>query len=112
MEDVLENTKSTKANKVGSGKVLLTEFKDQKFALFAKRCAREATGTVNMCPEDHLFCWPTFKEEMKRLNDEGRAGAFLNSLAELKGDPDARDCLLRFVSPTIQSRHLILAHSQ
>ena len=52
----------------------------------------------NMCPEEKLACWPTFKEEMDHLENEGRAKDFRESLAEINKDPDARDQLLRFVS--------------
>ena len=87
-----------KNDKTSSSKVLLSEFKNQKLALFAKRCARTATCTINMCPEDAFFCWPVLKEELDGLVDEGRAEDFLVSLKEIKGDPDLRDRLLRFVS--------------
>ncbi|KIK64560.1 hypothetical protein GYMLUDRAFT_56950 [Collybiopsis luxurians FD-317 M1] len=39
LEDVSENMKfQTKTSKVSNGKVLLSQFKNEKLALFAKRC--------------------------------------------------------------------------
>ncbi|KIK50410.1 hypothetical protein GYMLUDRAFT_65282 [Collybiopsis luxurians FD-317 M1] len=68
IEDVSENMKSqTKTSKVGNGKVLLSQFKDEKLALFAKHCAQVAACVDNMCPKDKLACWSTFKEEVDCL---------------------------------------------
>ena len=87
-----------KTTKVSSGKVLLSHFKNQKLALFAKCCARVAACIDNMCPEDKLACWPTFKEELDCLENKVRAKEFQDSLDEINDNPDTRDQLLRFVS--------------
>lgn len=79
-------------------KILLSDFIDEKLAIFGKHCARMAVCTVNMCPEDPFFCWPTFSEEIERLGNEGRAGKFLKSLEEINRDPDVQEQFVRFVS--------------
>ncbi|KIK60607.1 hypothetical protein GYMLUDRAFT_244179 [Collybiopsis luxurians FD-317 M1] len=81
----------------GSCKILVSDFKDPKLAIFAKRCVRLATCTVQMCPDDPLFSWPTFTEEMEMLGNEGRADRFLQSLAEINKNIDVRDQFLRFM---------------
>jgi hypothetical protein len=101
VDDVTTSSNSkSKSEKGGSRaqKILVSDFENTKLAVFAKRCARMATCIDNMCPEDNLFAWPIFTEEMERLNNEGRADQFLASLAEINEDPNVRDNLVRFVS--------------
>ena len=90
----------SKQTKSGRGviKILVSDFEDQKLAIFAKRCARMATCIVHMCPENSLFCWPTFTQELERLGNEGRADQLLKSLAMINKDLEVRDQLVRFVS--------------
>ena len=58
-----------------------------------------ATFVENMCPEDAMFAWPIFVEEMERWVNEGRSVSLVTSLNELNGEgPEARDKLVRFVS--------------
>lgn len=83
-----------------SPKVLLSEFENRKLALFAKRCARAATCLVTMCPEDPLYSWPIFMEEIEGLVREGRCPDFMASLKCINDDPDCRDKLVRFVGGT------------
>ena len=103
VEDVTPLSKVTqKAQRKGSSsnKVLTSDFENSELAILAKRCARMATCVVNMCPQDPLFSWPIFTEEIKRLVlvDQGRGDALVTSLAEINKDPEAKDQLVRFVS--------------
>jgi hypothetical protein len=94
---------SEDSHKDSNSKVKLSEFLDAKLPLFAKRCARMATCIVDLCPEEKLFSWPVFTEEIHRLGEEGRADSFLEYLDEIKEDPDTRDRFLTFVSDLILS---------
>jgi hypothetical protein len=101
IEDVTPDlmSKRTKGkNGNGASKVLVSDFNNPKLAIFAKRCARMATCIVNMCPGDPHFSWPTLKEEVERLVQEGRGDEFINDLAEMSKDVKLRDQLVRFVS--------------
>lgn len=99
--------------KKNSLKVLLSDFENQKLALFAKRCAQVATCLITMCPEDPLFSWPTFTEEIEVLVKEGRCPDFVASLEQINSDPESRDKLVRFVSDNSKYPHVydfILTH--
>ena len=98
MQKPKSQKKKKKSDSNASNKVLLSDFKSKRLALFAKRCARAATCTVHLCPDDSLFCWPMFTEEVERMADAGRGEALIEALAELQEEPDGRDRLLRFVS--------------
>lgn len=100
IHDVVPRFESKKKGKTGNSanKVLVSDFSNPKLAIFAKRCARMATCIVDMCPQDTLFSWPTLKEEMERLVEEGRGDEFIKDLAEINKDPNLRDRLVRFVS--------------
>lgn len=107
VEDVnLPNSQRSKSGKDRglSSKVLLSEFANPKLARLAKRCARMATCTVNMCPEDPLFSWPTFTDEIERLVKEGRGSDLVESLKTVNDDPEGRDKLVKFVSMQLLSR--------
>lgn len=52
---------------------------------------------VTMCPEDPLFSWPIFTEELEGLVREGRCPDFVPSLEQINNDPECRDKLIRFV---------------
>ncbi|KAE9384518.1 hypothetical protein BT96DRAFT_950510 [Gymnopus androsaceus JB14] len=54
--------------------------------------------TVNMCPEDPLFSWPTFTDEIERLVKEGRGADLVESLKTVNDDPEGRDKLVKFVN--------------
>ena len=81
-----------------TNKVLVMDFKNHKLAIFAKHCTQMATCIVNMCPDDPLFSWPVFTEEIERLVDKGRGDNFVASLEEINRDLESRDRLIRFVS--------------
>lgn len=102
---------SRRGKKEKSDKVLLSEFENPKLALFAKCCTRLATCSVNMCPEDALFSWPTFTEEFERLMMEGRCPDFVGSLDKINaGDGEQRDKLVRFVSAIPEIDALFIGH--
>ncbi|KAE9397018.1 hypothetical protein BT96DRAFT_941261 [Gymnopus androsaceus JB14] len=99
VEDVnLPNSQRSKSGKdrVLSSKVLLSEFANPKLARLAKCCARMATCTVNMCPEDPLFSWPTFTNKIERLVKEGRGSDLVESLKIVNDDPERKDKLVKF----------------
>ena len=101
VEDVTPLSKVTqKAQRKGSSsnKVLTSDFENSKLAILAKCCAQMATCVVNMYPQDPLFSWPIFMEEIKRLVDQGRGDALVTSLAEINKDPEVKNQLVRFVS--------------
>lgn len=103
IQDITTSSSSStpKINKGGKSlKALLSEFENRKLALFAKRCVRAATCLVTMCPEDPLFGWPIFTEEVEGLVKEGRCPDFVASLKQINNDPECRDKLVRFVSGT------------
>lgn len=104
--DITEHSESnlkSEKKRSSSNKVLLSNFKSPRLALFAKRCARMATCMINLCPDDKLFCWPVFKEEIDRLASEGRGDALVATLAEVNKEPEMRDQLLHFVSQPLLS---------
>jgi hypothetical protein len=107
VEEVTSRAKlSRRKSNTHTQKVLESHFKNQKLAKLAKQCTRMATCVVNLCPEDSLFCWPIFEDEVKRFEEEGRAKGFLESLAEINGNPDARDQLLRLVNVLARQTYL------
>lgn len=109
IEDLTPKVKTLKKRNDSNSKVKLSEFLDAKLPLFAKRCARMATCIVDLCPEEKLFSWPVFTEEIHRLGEEGRADSFLEYLDEIKEDPDTRDRFLTFVSDFCLPLNLISA---
>lgn len=63
-----------------------------------------------MCPEDPLFGWPIFTEEVEGLVKEGRCPDFVASLKQINNDPECRDKLVRFVSGTAIFRPCIYSN--
>lgn len=102
VEDVTSSFKSKQRKRNGNcSKALASDFSNPRLAVFAKRCTRMATCIVDMCPQDPLFSWPTFTEEIERLVNEGRGQDFVEALANISEDPNLRDHLVRFVSQSV-----------
>ena len=90
VKNVATSFRSRPKRTMDSSKILLSMFRDHRLATFAKCCTRVATCLVNMCPEDKMFSWPTFIEEIG-IVDEGKGDKFVASLAEININPEIRE---------------------
>lgn len=50
-----------------------------------------------MFPQDDLFAWDAFCQEIKRLADDGRGSRYATALGKISEDAGSRDELIRFV---------------
>ncbi|KIK61444.1 hypothetical protein GYMLUDRAFT_243620 [Collybiopsis luxurians FD-317 M1] len=86
IEDITELQKATKCP-TGSHKVLLADFPFPK-----------ATCMIDMYPDNALFAWDTFSNEVQRLADEGRGKHYIEALAIISKDVDKREELIKFMN--------------
>lgn len=77
-------------------KVLVTDFKVEELALLAKRCARMATCTINMFPDNKLFAWGLFSDTLKVMAADGSADDMARYLLKITRTPK-RQQLITFV---------------
>lgn len=112
VEDVTSQHQLKHESQTRSGdKVRLSDFQQRALPLFARRCVRMATCIIHMCPEDPLFAWPIFMEEMEQLVSDGGGDDMVSYLAEINKSIDARDQLVRFVSlSTSICLHCLMTH--
>lgn len=82
---------------IGFRKIVLGDFSHPKVALLAKRCTRMATCVIDMFPDSPMFAWDMFSAEIKCMHSDGSGNSYIDGLAQMSGDADRRDDLLRFV---------------
>lgn len=56
-----------------------------------------ATCVVDMFPDNAMFAFDMFFDQVKELQAEGRASHYIAALDCINADPEKRDDLVRFV---------------
>jgi hypothetical protein len=99
IEDVSKPLIEASRKRKGSArKIVQEDFDYPPVAILAKRCARMATCIIEMFPEEPLFAWELFSNEIAKHAQEGRGDEMVKALSAIAADGNKRDELIRFVS--------------
>ncbi|KAF5343200.1 hypothetical protein D9757_015000 [Collybiopsis confluens] len=101
VEDVTKIRRKPTTQKRGRReKVVIKDFQNEELALLAKRCARMATCTINMFPDNKLFAWDLFSRTLKSMAAEGNAIEMVKYLHKitLGKDSHKRQDLVTFMN--------------
>ncbi|KAF5379858.1 hypothetical protein D9757_007245 [Collybiopsis confluens] len=94
-----QNIKKVKSSQA-KGKVLLKVFDCQDLAQYARRCVRYATCMLDMFPDNDMFAWDIFEDDLAEQNRQGKGNGIrlYKALRALDDDAPQRKNLITYMN--------------